>query len=140
MLRLSLTWVKIQINVPYTRGPRMRTLAKGMGINWCLKQQRWLTPRECWATLGHLVSPELVDAMRGARSPFSVGHAAPRERSRRSQLSERGNAMHLNAIGGVILLIMLKLERLGSHRLDSASSSCAKELSEFALALRQLDK
>ena len=124
-------------------GTKLQTITKNGALLWAMRANRWLTPSECWASLGHPVTPELVAACKGAVSPFSRGIVAPATRTHHSQVSQAGDAMHVASIGGVLLVVLLRVgDVLGSrnprsqegNRDASSDSSRPDQADQFELS------
>ena len=84
-------------------GSPMHTLIKGMGLQWAPELDRWFTPSELLTMMGFPISAEAV-AVTGEMCQFSRHATKPYPgRTRASCVSAVGNAMHMNAIGAVIM-------------------------------------
>lgn len=99
---------------------KLNTLLHSMGLQWHHKSGRPLTPSELLTAMGLPISDEHVAACDGAMCQFSRSspHPAPR-RTIKSQVAACGNAMHINVMGAVTFVLILKLHNLG--RRDTAS-------------------
>lgn len=82
-------------------GP-LHTLMHGMGIIWVgkLRPPRWLAVRETGLAMGYTIDPKVAEET-GTQNIFTRGHQGAYNRSRHSMACQIGNAMHVNACGGV---------------------------------------
>ena len=86
----------------------LHTLMHGMGIIWVnkLEPPRWFTVWELAQAMGYTVDPELAKHT-GTENLFTRGHVGPHNRTRHSMVCQIGNAMHVNACGGVFFVLAL---------------------------------
>jgi hypothetical protein len=124
-------------------GDCLQTLTKNGSLLWMLGHGRWLTPAECWISLGHPITEELQTCSHGAQSPFSVGRHPPSDRTHRSQMSQAGNAMHVAAYGGIVITILLRFGsvlgcRVQENQRDPESRDLCDLISLFRSKRRRL--
>ena len=109
---------------------KLPTLIAGMGIMFSPKHNRWYFPSELWLSMGFPVTEDDVSRT-GVMCQFSRGFpSVPGRRSRASQLTQIGNAMHVESIGSVLLTVFLKLakplnvKKRGHSQPDSDEAVC----------------
>ena len=103
----------------------LHTLVRNDGLIMSLRRGRWLTATELLTSLGLPISLEAQAWAAGAQCQFSRGFGPkPSTRTCRTMAGQAGNAMHVNSIGAVHAIIILKLAGLGRQVVpDSAASS-----------------
>eukprot|EP00959_Pyramimonas_sp_CCMP1952_P323859 6777750-Pyramimonas_sp.AAC.1 len=86
--------------------------------------RRWLTPSELWLAMGFPSTATVADAV-GATCQFTAHSRAPPKRSRASQLKQLGNCMHVQSLGSMMLLMLLKFYPLITKHRTAASAAAA---------------
>ena len=124
-----------RISSPYD-GP-LHTLMHGMGIIWVgkLNPPRWLTVRETSLAMGYVIDPE-VAAETGSENIFTRGHTGPFNRSRHSMAGQIGNAMHVNACGGVFFIAAIMNPGAVRMEYESEHAEDGEEQTETAATKR----
>lgn len=90
----------------------LHTIIRNCGLVWnpTLQPPRWLVPQEIALAMGLPVDPDSV-ATTGVSCWMSrvpaTGAANNAHRTHRSSLNQLGNSMHVNAIGAVVMAVML---------------------------------
>ena len=104
-----------------TRRGKLHTLIKGGGVTWCFQRGMWMTASELWIAQGFPVSEAIVQAT-GVQCQFSScrSQSAPAVRTRSSQISQIGNTMHVNVMGSLMMLILLRLPSLDANAMRAA--------------------
>ena len=116
----------------------LHTLTKAGGIIMLPRSMaadnnpRWLCPSELFTSLGFPVKADAQANAGNVMCCFSQGHPAPPQRSSNSLRSQAGNTIHVNVIGALVSVLLLKLPMLGEkdrNRKEPQTSSPA--LSRF---------
>ena len=102
-----------------SKNGELGTVVKSVGLMWSGIMGRWLARKELLAAMGFPITLEHVTANSGVASSFSIGCTPPVTRSHHSQGEACGNAFHMNAIGGTMLLALVIFPELGGGRLTS---------------------
>ena len=92
-----------------TRRGQLHTLIKGAGLTYMYAAKRWLTASELWTAQGFPVTDDCVETS-GVQCQFSrcCADKAPSTRTRRSQINQIGNTMHVNAMGSLMMMVLIQ--------------------------------
>ena len=109
---------------PYVAMPssKLPTVLKSAGLWFCPTHQRWFTASEMLMLKEFPISAAQVAACSGACCSFTTGWTSAsqtRHRTRASVVGQAGNAMHVNCVGPVIVVVLLLALELGT-----LTSSC----------------
>ena len=117
----------------------LQTLTKAGGIIMLPRSMapdnnpRWMCPAELFTSLGFPVKVEAQAAAGNVSCCFSQGHPAPTQRSENSMRAQAGNSIHVNVMGAVVAVLVLKLPMLGEKEPSHHGGSRASKSSSVAL-------
>jgi hypothetical protein len=117
----------------------LNTIVRNVGIMYSGMHKKWMTTQDLWSSMGFPIDQTSVDALCGATCQFTRGAPKPLVRTRRSQTCQCGNSMHVNFIGAISWLLLVKLPALG--RSTSDDKPCLRDRpadSEFAAVFKRV--
>jgi hypothetical protein len=96
-----------------SRNGVLKTIVRNAGIMYSDTHKRWMTTQDVWTAMGFPIDETCVDALCGTTCQFTRGGRRAPGRTRRSQIVQCGNSMHVNFIGAISWLLLVKLPALG---------------------------
>ena len=87
---------------------RLPTFYAGMGLMFSTRLRRWLMASEMWLVMGFPATASAAEDA-GTACAFTANFPSPPQRTRASQVRQIGNAMHVQSLGSIMLVAVLKL-------------------------------